>query len=63
MHKGNLRYSWKLIKEIINKNKFKMELPDYWNKNDSLITDPVEISNKFNEYFINVGLKLIKKNS
>ena len=57
-HKGNLRYSWKLIKEVINKNKVKMELPDNFKQNETLISDPVEISNKFNEYFINVGPKL-----
>ena len=53
-HKGNLRYSWKLIKEVINKYKVKMELSDYFKENETIISDPVEISNKFNEYFINV---------
>ena len=28
-HKGNLTYSWKLIKEVINKNKVKMELATF----------------------------------
>ena len=60
-HKGNLKYSWKLIKEILNKNKFKMELPDNFKEDDILISDPVEISNKFNEYFINIGPKLADK--
>ncbi len=53
--------SWKLIKEIINRNKFKMELPDHLKEDDILISDPVEKSNKFNEYFINVGPKLADK--
>lgn len=35
-----------------------MELPDNFKQNETLISDPVEISNKFNEYFINVGPKL-----
>ena len=48
-HKGNLRYLWKLIKEVINKNKVKMELPDNFKQNETLISDPVEISNKFND--------------
>ena len=43
---------------FINKNKVKMELPDNFKQNETLISDPVEISNKFNEYFINVGPKL-----
>ena len=49
------------MKEIINKTKFKKELPDFLKKDESLITDPVEISNKFNEYSINVGPKLANK--
>jgi len=53
-HKGNLRYSWKLIKEVINKNKVKIKLSDCFSENEALISDPIEISNKFNEYFINV---------
>ena len=59
--KGNLRYSWKLIKEVINKNKVKMELSDYFKENETIISDPVKISNKFNEYFINVGPKLAER--
>ena len=60
-HKGNLKYPWKLIKEVINKNKVKMQLSDYFNENETIISDPVEISNKFNEYLINVGPKLAER--
>ena len=38
-----------------------MELSDYFKVNETVISDPVEISNKFNEYFINVGPKLAEK--
>ena len=38
-----------------------MELPDHFNENDRLITNRSEISNKFNEYFINIGPKLADK--
>ena len=38
-----------------------MELPDNFKEDDILISDPVEISNKFNEYFINIGPKLADK--
>ena len=60
-HKSNLRYLWKLINEVINRNKLKPELPDHFKENETLITDPTEISNKFNEYFINVGPNLATK--
>ena len=38
-----------------------MELSDYFKENETIINDPVEISDKFNEYFINVGLKLAER--
>ena len=38
-----------------------MELSDYFKVNETVISDSVEISNKFNEYFINVGPKLAEK--
>lgn len=33
-------------------------LPDTFKHNEEEITDPVEIANKFNEYFTNVGPNL-----
>ena len=60
-HKGNLRHLWKLINEVINKSKLKPELPDCFLGNETLISDPTEITNKFNEYFVNVGPKLARK--
>ena len=38
-----------------------MELSDYFKENETIISDPVEISNKFNEYFINVRPKLAER--
>ena len=53
---SNLRYLWKLINEVINRNKIKPQLPDHFKENENLIADPTEINNKFNEYFINVAV-------
>ena len=38
-----------------------MELSDYFKESETIISDPVEISNKFNEQFINVGPKLAER--
>ena len=46
---------------MINKSKLKPELPDCFLGNETLITDLTEISNKFHEYFVNVGPKLASK--
>ena len=42
--KGNLRHTWKLINEIINKTKLRSELPDNFVKDDKTISDPAEIA-------------------
>ena len=58
---GNIRQTWKLINEITNKNKSSSELPDNFMKDGNIITDPNEIANNLNEYFVNVGPKLAEK--
>ena len=45
-----------MLIQLINKNKLKPELQDCFVQNETLISDPTEISNKFNEYFVNVNL-------
>ena len=57
--KGNLKLSWKLIKEIINKNKCRSEINSHFKDNEKSISDSV--ANKFNEYFVNVGPNLANK--
>ena len=53
-HKGNLRISWKIINEIINKNKTKSDMPYVFKDNDKIVTDHIEIAKKFNDYFVNI---------
>lgn len=58
---GNIRQTWKLINEITNKKKQSSDLPDNFMKDGNVITEPNEIANNFNEYFVNVGPKLADK--
>lgn len=59
--KRNLRHTWKLINEIINRAKSQSELPDNFVK-CKMISDPIEIAIKqFNEYFIDIGPNLALK--
>ena len=60
-HKGNLRKSWGIIKDIIYKSKkslcqSKFQLPD-----GEMTSDKKVISEKFNDFFVNVGPTLAKK--
>ena len=54
-YKGNLKKTWGVISEILCKDKKnKLEI-DKINCHGSVIKDPKQIANRFNEYFINVG--------
>ena len=59
--KSRKNKKWKLINEVINKSKLNPELPDCFIGNETFLTDPTEIGNKFNEYFVNVGPNLAAK--
>ena len=55
--KDNLKKTWSIIKDVINKSKC-MKNNDTFKYNNSTTTDKSLIANKFNDYFINIGNKL-----
>ena len=59
--KNDLKETWKLINEVINKRKCKPSFPPSFRSDGSIITDPAEIANGFCNYFTNVGPKLAAK--
>ena len=56
-NKDNLKNTWKIIKDIIDKNQNKIANLEF-KINDRLIKDKQAISEEFNNYFINVGPSL-----
>ena len=60
-YKNNMRKSWKVIKDIINKNsKNPRKLPKI-TINGTLCDDPQAIAEAFNKYFTNIGPTLDRK--
>ena len=60
-HKHNNKKTWSIIKDILNQNR-RNRIQDKFKLSDgSVTTDKQEISDKFNEYFINVGPNLARK--
>jgi hypothetical protein len=53
--------TWNTIKEILNKNKNKEELPNYFIADDTPVSDRKTIADKFNKFFINIGPELSSK--
>ena len=48
-----------MINDILHKNKNVNNFPTEFIINNESITDPIQISNLFNNYFANVGLNLV----
>ena len=58
-HKSNIKKSWQIIKSVINKRKYKLPSKKF-HCNGSIIDDGNMISNKFNDFFVNVRQNLAK---
>ena len=56
--KNDIRTTWKLLNEVINKRKNNPSLPSSFKSDGKTITDPMDIANRFCKYFTNIGPKL-----
>ena len=58
-----MKMTWKTINTVRNRKKNNGKLPDkFSHKNSSTtVTDPVNIANEFNKYFVETGPQLAKK--
>ena len=59
--KNNLKETWKLINQVINKSKRKPSLPNTFNYRNKTLTDPSKIANHFCDYFTNIDANLAKQ--
>ena len=56
--KNDLRTTWKLLNEVINKRKNNPSLPSSFQSDGKTITDPMDIADRFCKYFTNIGPNL-----
>ena len=58
-----MKMTWQTINTVLNRKKNNEKLPDnFSHKNSSTtVTDPVNIANEFNKYFVQTGPQLAKK--
>ena len=60
-HKDNKNKSWQIIENIVNRNKTR-KMQDVFKLSDgTIILDGTLISNKFNEFFTNIGPNMARK--
>ena len=57
--KNDLRTTWKLLNEVINKRRGRAPFPSSVKSEGKTITDPKEIADKFCKYFTNTGPNFI----
>ena len=60
-NKDNIQKIWKGIKEIINIKSKNYDHPTCLQNGDVNITDPIAISNSFNDYFTSIADNILKK--
>ncbi len=56
--KNDIRATWKTINEILNRTKRKKFFPNFFRDGNNIISNKINISNKFNSFFTNVGKNL-----
>ena len=59
-YKGNIKQTWNVLKEVINKNRPNNNVNFEFNEDNSILRDPKIIADRFNSYFVNVGPNLAK---
>ena len=59
-HKNNLKKSWSILKDVINKKKSSVQYSRFL-VNNQITNDKKSISNGFNSFFVNVGPSLASK--
>ena len=59
-NKDNMKKSWGIIIDIINKNKNPVHRTKFKLSNGSVTTDKMSVSEHFNDFFINIGPNLAK---
>ncbi len=56
--KNDTRATWKTINEILNRTKRQKSFPCFFKDGNNIISNKMNIANKFNSFFINVGKNL-----
>ena len=54
-HKNNTKGTWKILNNIIGKKKKMNNYPDTFKHNNKIFKSKQEISNGFNDFFVNIG--------
>ena len=57
-YKNNIKKTWGVIKDLVNRTSIKNTLPQYFIVDKEVLTDKHVIANRLNTFFTNIGSKL-----
>ena len=60
-YKGNLRRTWTILKQVINKRRYSKVQTEFKLSDGSTTKDKSIISESFNDFFVNIGPNLANK--
>ena len=61
--KNDIKNTWKTINDTLGRHKKESKMPNSMVYKNDTISDPIEIANAFNDYFINVGTNITLSNN
>ena len=56
--KNDMKQTWRTINNVIGKDQKQSSYSKFKDECDNVFTNPQDISNKFNEFFVNIGPEL-----
>ena len=60
-YENDIKNTWKTINGILDKTKKKKSFPSIFMDNEEIITDKIDIVNRFNKFYAEIGPQLAKK--
>ena len=59
--RSDIKKTWQVIKEVISKNNKTNDYPEFFVINSHNVSEPIQIANEFNRFYINIGVELANK--
>ena len=60
-YQNDIKNTWKVINDILGRTKKKKSFPQLFKDNDKIITDKLDIANRFNSFYADIGPQLAQK--
>ena len=59
--KSNMKKTWNMINKVIGRHKKENHQTKFKKEDNGFVTDPFDVANEFNDFFVNIGPKLAER--